>query len=119
MEMYNNLINIELLTKDTSKMSRQEKMQHLRDMEFKRLAFRNHWTEEEKKLHRAEFDSEKDRRRKLIDNSVDLILGDGDKLTAFEKKQAENFIKENPEMESITGGVINMIAEGRNDVENI
>ncbi len=43
-----NLINAEFLLKDTNNMSRQEKMQHLKDLEFERLAFVNHWTEGEK-----------------------------------------------------------------------
>ena len=43
-----NLINAEFLLKDTSNMSRQEKIQHLKGLEFERLTFVNHWTEEEK-----------------------------------------------------------------------
>ncbi len=117
--MENNLINAELLMKDRSKMTRQEKMQYLRDLEFERLALRNHWSDEEKKLHRNEFEAEKDREKKLLHNSVDVLIGSDDKLTVFEKKQAENYIKENPDIARIANGVIDMISEGRNDVENI
>lgn len=68
-----NLINAEFLLKDTSNMSRQEKMQHLKDLEFERLAFVNHWTEEEKKQNKAEFEAEKDRESKLIHNYCPCI----------------------------------------------
>lgn len=114
-----NLINAEFLLKDTSNMSRQEKMQHLKDLEFERLSFLNHWTEEEKKQNKAEFEAEKDRESKLIHNSINVILGNEDGLTVFEKKQAEKFIKENPDIQDLTVGFVNMIAEGRNDIENI
>ncbi len=118
-EMNNNLINAELLTKDRSKMTRQEKMQHIRDLEFERLALRNHWTEEEKKIHRDEFEAEKDREKKLLHNSIDVLTGNDENLSSFEKKQAENFIKENPDVQHITEGVIDLISEGRSDIENI
>lgn len=114
-----NLINAEFLMKDTSGMSRREKMQHLRDLEFEKLSFINHWTEEEKKLNRVEFEAEKDRESKLYHNSINVLFGNDSGMTAFEKKQAEKFIERKPEIKDIATGFINMVAEGRNDVENI
>ncbi len=37
----------------------------------------------------------------------------------FEKKQAEKFIIENPDIQDLTVGFVNLIAEGKNDIENI
>ncbi len=96
----NNLINInlELLNKDTSKMSRKEKLAYIRDLEFERLALRNHWSEDERKEKRLQFDEEKDRERKIFDDSIDMLIGRDKNLTAFEKKQAEKFLNDNPDI---------------------
>ena len=112
-------VNTELLNKDISKMTRQEKIRYAQELEFEALAVRNHWEGEEKELNKAKFFEEKARERKLLDNSVDVMVGNDNKLSAFEKKQAENYIKENPEIEHIFNGVLDMISEGRSDVENI
>ncbi|MCR4903424.1 MAG: hypothetical protein K6A23_11250 [Butyrivibrio sp.] len=58
----------------------------------------------------------KAREKRLVGNSIDAILGNTDNLTDLEKKQAENYIRENPEIQNITEGVVNMISEGKNDV---
>ena len=119
--MDNNLINVnlELLNKDTSKMTRQEKLQYLKDLEFERLAFKNHWSDEERIEKRIEFDKEEARKDKLHSDSVKILLGNDDKLTSLEKKQAEKYIEENPEIPAIFSGVVNMVCEGATDVENV
>ena len=112
-------INLELLNKDRSQMTHQEKMQYLRDLEYERLALRNHWSDKEKADNRAKFEEEQDRERKLLNNLVDILLGNEKNLTDFEKKQAEQYLEENPDIGVIFDGVIKMICEGRSDVENI
>ena len=109
--MDNNLINVnlELLNKDRSKMSRKEKIRHAQELEFEALAIRNNWEGEEKELNRAKFFEEKDRERKLLDNSVDILSGKEEKLTSFEKKQAENYMKENPDVAEMYHGMMDKL----------
>ena len=102
-------INFELLNKDRSKMSRKEKIRYAQELEFEALAVRNHWEGEEKEANNKEFFEEKDRERILLDNSIDVITGKGNKLTPFEKKQVEKFLKENSDVAEMFYGMMSKI----------
>ena len=65
----------------------------------------------EKEVNKKKFFEEKNRNKKLLASSVKVLTGQEEKLTAFEKKQAEKYMKENPEIEDIFNGIVNMISE--------
>jgi len=103
--------NTALLFKDTKNMTREEKIRHAQELEFEALAIRNKWEGDEKELNKRKFFEEKERNKKLLASSVKVLTGQEEKLTAFEKKQAEKYMKENPEIENIFNGIVDMISE--------
>lgn len=109
--MDNNLINVnlELLNKDRSKMTRKEKIRYAQELEFEALAVRNHWEGEEKELNKERFFEEKDRDRKLLNDSVDVLEGKDGDLSPFEKKQAEKYIRDNPDLVEMFDGMMSKI----------
>ena len=110
-QMDNNLINVnlELLNKDRSKMTRKEKIRYAQELEFEALAVRNHWEGEEKELNKERFFEEKDRDRKLLNDSVDVLEGKDGDLSPFEKKQAEKYIRDNPDLVEMFDGMMSKI----------
>ncbi|MCR5746452.1 MAG: hypothetical protein K6G03_01980 [Lachnospiraceae bacterium] len=112
-------VDTSILEKDISKMSYQEKMQYLRDMEFEHEALRNHWTGEEKVNKRAEFDRQKQEDRNMIKNELDIILNNGENLSEFEERQTETYMEEHPEEVDLMIGMVRMINAGETDPRNI
>ena len=112
MSKKDNVIDGEILMRDYKSMTREERRKYADDLFFSIKCDLEGIAEEDRADAREEFDIENERERRLNRLAVDVLIGNGDKLTPFERKQAEKYIKENPETEVIFEGLVNMICEG-------
>ena len=102
---------------------REEQFQCIKDLEFEGVAIRNHWSEEEQRAHRAEFDREYDKQQaedmRLMGLALDILLFDSKGLSEEEIEEGKKYIEENPDLPDLIKAFLNMIDAGKNDPEHI
>ena len=111
------------LSVEELKQRKKEHLQCIKDLEFEIKAKANKWTEEERLKYRAEFDrrydEEQEEQKRLNRIALDVLLFDGKGLSEEEILEGKEYLKENPDLEDVAYGVINMIDAGVNDPEQV